>query len=92
MAYTRKELSDGKLASLRPQVVEGIVYATGRVQARGSNSVQRLPILSYYDPIAYQFLKYVHETDHAGPSKTIMKSKQVYWIMKARKLAMKIKQ
>ena len=92
MAYTRRDLADGKLAILRPPVDDDINYATGRVQASRTSAVPRLPILTYDNPLAYQFLKHVHETDHGCPTKAVMKSKQLYWIVKARRLATKIKQ
>ena len=91
---TQKEVSKGKLSSLRPQVDEnGIIVLSSRANKGlkhhyGNDTYQ---ILTYNDPLSYIWMKTTHEEDHSGVSRTVAKSRRKYWVVRGRKLANKIK-
>ena len=94
MTHTNKMLSEGKLDSLRPEkTADGIIQLGGRsLEGLKEFYGQRnYPILAVKDPIAYIWMKTVHEEDHTGVTRTVAKSRRSYWIVNARKLATKIR-
>ena len=51
----------------------------------------KFPILTYKDPLAHIWIQHVHSEDHSGITKTVAKSRRKFWVIRARKLAEKIK-
>ena len=54
-------------------------------------NTDRYPILTTKDPLAYLWMKHVHEEDHTGATKTLAKSRRKYWIIRGGRLARKIR-
>ena len=50
-----------------------------------------LPILDYQHPLANMVMEDAHGQDHGGQNNAVLRSRKLVWIVKARKLAMKIK-
>ena len=92
MKLTKMDLLKGKLTSLRPHIDEdGIIVISSRAN-KGLKlhcSRDRFPILTYHDPLAH--IKEVHNEDHTGVTRTVAKSRRKYWVVRARKLARKVK-
>ena len=91
MIKTMQRFEDGKLDSLRPAVRDGVVYAIGRAPPGGVGGPDALPILAEDDPLAVAYIKECHKQGHFGPSHVVMKSRQKYWIVRARKIACRIR-
>ena len=94
MGRTQELLNAGKLQSLRPVVTkEGIIV----LQSRASEGLRihydktEFPILAYNDPIAYLWIKLIHDEDHGGNTKVVAKARKKFWIIRAAKLAEKIR-
>ncbi len=51
----------------------------------------KFPILMYKDPLSYIWIQHMHEEDHSGVTRTVAKSRQKFWIVRARRLAEKVK-
>ena len=51
----------------------------------------KFPILTYKDPLAHIWIQHIHNEDHSGITKTVAKSRRKFWVIRARKLAEKIK-
>ena len=94
MHYTKPDFTAGKFKSLRAQIDdEGIVCVNSRAnQAMQSHyGCDKFPILTYKDPLAYIWMQHAHNDDHSGITKTVAKSRRKFWVIRARKLAEKIK-
>ena len=52
---------------------------------------KEFPILCYKDPIAELWIKKVHYEDHTGITRTVAKSRRRFWVIKARKIAARVK-
>jgi hypothetical protein len=50
-----------------------------------------LPILDYQHPLANMIMEDTHCQDHGGQNNAVLRSRKLVWIIRARKLAMKIK-
>ena len=93
-SITKIELDRGNLASLRPERNEnGVKHLSSRaiegLQVHYGSSI--FPILTYLDPVSHLWMKKVHDEDHSGVTRTVAKSRREFWIVRARKLATKIK-
>ena len=93
MKLTKKELDSGKLTSIRPHVEDGVIVLSSRANEglKHHYNQDRFPILTYHDPLAYLWMKLIHNEDHSGTARTVSKSRRKYWIVRARKLADKVK-
>ena len=91
---TEKECNKGKLQSLRPQKdKDGIIVLSSRAHEglKSHYGNDTFPILTYQDPLSYIWMKTAHEEDHYGVTRTVARSRRRYWIVRARKLANKIR-
>ena len=87
MKLTRGDLEKRTLTSTRPQVDEnGIIILASRASESHYNS-NRIPILTFHDPLSYLWIKHIHREDHSGITPTVARSKRKFWIVKARRLA-----
>ena len=93
MKRTKLMLDKGSLNSLRPYQKDGVIMLGGRATEamKMFYDSHEHPILAYDDPIAYLWMKKMHNEDHTGIKKTTAKSRRRYWIVKAGILAAKIK-
>ena len=94
MRFTKQDYDKGKLTSLRPQVNEdGIIVLSSRADEglEAYYGTDEFPILTYHDPLSHLWIKHVHEEDHSGVTRTVAKSRKKFWIIRARRLAEKIK-
>ena len=94
MRLTREDLEAGKLNSLRPRVDEDGTIAIACRALEGLKTYygeERFPILMYHDPLSELWIKKTHNEDHSGVTKTVAKSRKKYWVVRARKLAQKVK-
>ena len=94
MRATKIMLDKGQLRSLRAQVTpKGMIVIGGRAMEGLHTYYEQdvYPILTHNDPIAYLWIKKVHEEEHSGITKTVAKSRRRFWIIRARKLASKVK-
>ena len=94
MKYTLEDMKKGKLESLRPIVdQDGIVVLASRANEglKLHYNNDRFPILTARDPLAYLWMKLVHQEDHSGVTRTVAKSRRKYWVVKARRIAQKIR-
>ena len=94
MILTSKAYKKGDLNSLRPKLNEDgvIVLASRAVKGLELNyDRDSFPILVYKDPLSYLWIKEVHDEDHSGITRTVAKSRRKFWIVKARRLAQKVK-
>ena len=94
MELTKEDMKAGKLASIRPVIDEdGIIVLSSRAKEglKLHYNQDRFPILAYKDPLAFLWIKHVHEEDHSGVTRTVAKSRRKYWIVRARRLALKIR-
>ena len=92
MLYTKEELENGRLRSLRPQIDKDGVITIGSRALEGMKhhyNAESFPILVYKDPLAALWMKEIHKEDHSGVTKTVAKSRRKFWIIKARRLAQK---
>ena len=86
-------LSDGKLDSLRPIIVRGIVYARGRCDKSLPRllGIERLPILARDTRLARLIMWESHMEDHRASSVDVLaRSRQRAWIVRGRFLAREI--
>ena len=94
MQYTKVAMVKGRLRSIRPIVDEiGIIYVGSRA-LKGMKihyNSESFPILTEKDPLAKLWIKEIHEEDHSGVTRTVAKSRRKFWIIKARRLAQKIR-
>ena len=94
MKHTLQEYQKGTLKSLRPRMNDDGIIVLG---SRALEGLQKhygpveFPILTYSDPLAYLWMKKVHDENHTGIISTVSKSRRKYWIIRARSLAKKIK-
>ena len=94
MNRTMEDMKAGKLTSIRPVVdADGIVVLASRAKEgfKLHYNKDRFPILTYRDPLSFLWIKHVHEEDHSGITRTVAKSRRKYWIVKARRLAQKVR-
>ena len=94
MFLTREALEKGNLRSLCPRVDEdGVIVLSLRAQKgiKLHYSRDRFPILTTKDPLAFLWLKHVQDEDHTGRTRTIAKSRQKFWIVRAGRLYEKVK-
>ena len=94
MVRTEVELQKGHLKSLCPTTDEDGVIVTSSRAVEGfklNYNRERFPILTTKDPLAFLWLKHVHCEDHAGVSKTVALSRRRYWIVRAGRIASKIR-
>ena len=94
MSRTRELLQKGHLKSLRAEEgSDGII----RIGSRALEGLRKyyeqedFPILAYNDPIAFLWMKKVHRENHSGVLSTVAKSRRKFWIVKAPRLAAKIR-
>ena len=84
MRRTQIEFDKGILVPLRPaKDADGIICLSSRA-IKGFKlgyNVDRLPILTYKDPLAYLWIKHIHEEAHTGVLRTVAKSRRKYWII-----------
>ena len=94
MIKTKESFDKGSLNSLRPQLKEdGTIILGGRASEGmskfyGSNEY---PILTYQDPISHLWIKKTHKEDHSGVMRTVAKSRRKFWIVRAGRLAAKVR-
>ena len=91
---TQQLIDKGQLKSLRPEVNQhGIIVLRSRAEEgmRVHYGHTEFPILAYDDPIAYLWIKLIHEEDHGGKTKVVAKARRKFWIIHASKLAEKVK-
>ena len=94
MYYTKQEFDAGKLKSLGAKVEEdGIITVNSRASEtmKAHYGSQRFPILTYKDPLSHIWIQHVHEEEHSGITKTLAKSRRMFWIVRGRRLSEKIK-
>ena len=94
MIFTKVEMDRGNLNSLRPRVNEDgiIVLSTKALKGMKTNyNADIFPILTTKDPLAYLWLKQIHEEDHSGITKTVAKSRRKFWVIRGRRIAQTIK-
>ena len=81
MIFTKVEMDRGNLNSLRPRVNEDgiIVLSTRALKGMKTNyNANIFPVLTTKDPLAYLWLKQIHEEDHSGITKTVAKSRRKF--------------
>ena len=94
MQLTKVELGKGNLESLRPEVnSNGIICLNSRAieGLQIHYDAKEFPILTYQDPVSQLWMKKVHYENHTGVTSTVAKSRRKFWIIRARKLAQKVK-
>ena len=94
MYYTKQEFDAGKLKSLGAKVEhDGIITVNSRASdaMKSHYGSDRFPILTYKDPLSHIWIQHVHEEEHSGITKTLAKSRRMFWIVRGRKLSEKIK-
>ena len=94
MSYTSEALKKGNLKSLLPKVDEnGFIVLSSRAVEGLKKSYNRdsFPILMKNDPLAFLWMKHVHDEDHTGRTKTVAKSRRKFWIVRAGRLFEKVK-
>ena len=94
MQLTKVELEKGNLESLRPEVnSNGIICLNSRAieGLQIHYDAKEFPILTYQDPVSQLWMKKVHYENHTGVTSTVAKSRRKFWIIRARKLAQKVK-
>ena len=94
MILTKQDFDAGKFASLRAQVDdEGVICINSRADdaMKSHYGCDKFPILTYKDPLAHIWIQQIHNEDHSGITKTVAKSRRKFWVIRARKLASKIK-
>ena len=87
---TIASLNRGELATLRPELTNGVVYTTGRCGKSILNllGIARLPILARHTRLAMLIMIESHEEDHRStPSDVLARSRQRAWIIRGRYLA-----
>ena len=94
MTRTKQAITEGKLKSLGAQInSDGIIHVNSRadkaMKSHYDNDI--FPILLYDDPLSHIWMQHVHEEDHTGVVKTVAKSRRKFWVVRARRLAEKIK-
>ena len=94
MIRTSKELKKGDLESFQPRIDDnGIIVLSSRALEgmKVHYNEDTFPILTSDDPLAFLWMKQVHEEDHSGKLKTVAKSRRKFWILKAPRLASKVR-
>ena len=93
MEYTKPELEKGRLMSLRPHVTDGVIALASRAVEglKLHYNADSFPILIEKDPLAALWMRTVHDEEHSGATKTAAKSRRKFWIIRAKKLAEKIR-
>ena len=81
LKFIRVEINQDGLITLRSRVVQGL---------RIHYDADEFLIKSHNEPVAYLWLKKIHDEDQGGITKVVAKSRRKYWIIRARKLATKI--
>ena len=92
MQQTQIEMDKGNLNTLRSKLVEDddICLSSRALEGFKLNyDTDRYPILTTKDPLAYLWMKDVHEEDHTGATKTLSKRRRKYWIIRRNRLAHK---
>lgn len=94
MRRTQIELDKGNLIPLRPaKDADGTICLSSRA-IKGFKlgyNVDRLPILTYKDPLAYLWMKHIHEEAHTGVLRTVAKSRRKYWIIQGGRISRKVR-
>ena len=93
MEFTRPEVEKGRLVSLRPKVENGIIVISSRAMTgmKLNYNEDMYPILTEKDPVAKLWIREIHEEDHSGVTRTVAKSRRKFWVIRARKVAQKIR-
>ena len=94
MILTKEALDKRQLSSLRPQFDENGVIVLGSRALKGfktNYNRDRFPILTSKDPLAFLWMKHIHDEDHTGRTKTVAKSRRKFWIVRAGKVFEKVK-
>ena len=94
MLRTKQYFDAGKLKSLGARIDEdGVICVNSRAaeEMKSHYGNDKFPILMYEDPLSYIWMQYVHTEDHTGVTRTVAKSRRKFWIVRARKLAEKLK-
>ena len=94
MKLTHQLLQEGKLDALRPERNHDnlIVLRSRAVEGlRAHYGTDEFPILAYKDPIAYLWIKEIHNEDHRGNTVVVAKSRRKFWIICAMKIAEKVR-
>ena len=94
MVYTSEALEKGHLKSLCPKTDEnGIIVLSSRAQEglKLNYKQDRFPILTSADPLAFLWMKHVHDESHSGRTKTVAKSRRKFWIVRAGRLYEKVR-
>ena len=94
MNFTKPDFVAGKFRSLRAQMDdEGVICVNSRAHdaMKSHYGCDKFPILTYKDPLAHIWIQHIHNEDHSGITKTVAKSRRKFWVIRARKLAEKIK-
>ena len=94
MVYTTAAYEKGHLKSLRPRIDEnGIISLSSRAQEGLKLHYKQdcFPILTSADPLAFLWMKYVHDESHSGRTKTVAKSRRKFWIVRAGRLYEKVR-
>ena len=78
----RPHQNDDGLIILRSRADQGLRVHYGNTE---------FPILASNDPIAYLWIKLIHEEDHGGNTKVVAKARRKFWIIRASKIAEKVR-
>ena len=93
MKLTSIDLKKGKLNLLCPIVYEDglIVLLTREMKGMNVNYIAEvIHILTYKDPLSYMWIKQVHDADHSQITRTVVKSRRMFWIIKARRIVERV--
>ena len=92
--HTKPELDKGNLQSLRPEFNKNGVICLNSRALEGLQihyDAKEFPILTHDDPVSQLWMKKVHWENHTGVTSTVAKSRRKFWIVRARKLAERVK-
>ena len=97
MVTTSRALKEGKLSSLLPMVIDGIIYTRGRLGEKSMEAllgVTKLPILMPNSRLAELYMWRAHNgfsgLFHRSVSETLAKSRASVWIVKGNQVAKRI--
>ena len=93
MKPTITSMNKGELTSLRPVLVDGIVYTSGRCGRALLNllGIAKMPILARSTRLAMLIMLESHVEDHRStPSDVLARSRQRAWIIRGRYLAKQV--
>ena len=98
----KKQLEDGKLAALMPRRLQQptllggtreVIVTSGRGGELFNVGYGRseLPILGYRHSLSRRIMRFYHEIDHAAADRTVQRSREMVWIVRARALAISVR-